>query len=100
MPAYVLIVRERTVNAEAMARYRDLAPRARVGRDMTPLAFYGAHEVLEGDAVEGIAILRFPSMAAAREWYESPLYAEARAHCLQGSQSRVYLVEGVPPVAA
>lgn len=95
MAAYVVIVREHTVDADEMARYREAAPRARVGRDLTPIAFYGSHETLEGEAVEGVAILRFPSMAEALDWYKSPTYAAARAHRLRGSKTRVYLVEGV-----
>lgn len=95
MSAYVVIVREHTHNAQEMALYRERAPAARHGRDLAPVAFYGLHEVLEGEPVEGIAILRFPSMAAAKDWYLSPAYAEARAHRLRGSSSRMYLVEGV-----
>lgn len=95
MSAYIVMLRDRTVNADAMARYRELAPRARTGRELSPIAFYGPHQVLEGDEVEGVAILQFPSMTAAREWYESPEYAQARAERLQGSHSKVFLVEGV-----
>nr|WP_315479429.1 DUF1330 domain-containing protein [uncultured Rhodoferax sp.] len=100
MSAYVVMVRERTTDTEAMARYRELAPRARQGRDMSSVAHYGAHQVLEGEEVEGIAILQFPSMAAAREWYESPEYSEARANRLQGSDTKVCLVEGIAPPSA
>jgi uncharacterized protein (DUF1330 family) len=100
MSAYVVMVRERTTDTEAMARYRELAHRARQGRDMSSVAHYGAHQVLEGEEVEGIAILQFPSMAAAREWYESPEYSQARSHRLRGSDTKVLLVEGIaPPIA-
>lgn len=100
MSAYVVMVRERTTDTDAMARYRERAPLARQGRDMSSVAHYGALQVLEGEAVEGIAILQFPSMAAAREWYESPEYSQARAHRLQGSDTKVFLVEGIaPPIA-
>lgn len=95
MSAYVVMVRERTTDSEAMARYRELAPRARQGREMSSVAYYGSHQVLEGEGVEGIAILQFPSMAAAREWYESPEYSEARTHRMQGSSTKLFLVEGV-----
>ena len=80
MSAYVVMVRERTGDPEAMARYRELAPQARQGRHMSSVVHYGSHQVLEGEEVEGIAILQFASMDAAREWYESPEYAQARAH--------------------
>nr|WP_315474161.1 DUF1330 domain-containing protein [uncultured Rhodoferax sp.] len=100
MSAYVVLVRERTIDTEAMARYREQAPRARQGRDMRSVAHYGLHQALEGEEVEGVAILQFPSMAAAREWYESPEYSQARAHRLQGSDTKVFLVEGIAPPSA
>lgn len=85
----------RLTDAEALDRYRDLAPRARVDHPLEPLAFYGAHEVLEGEPVDGIAILGFPSMDAARAWYRSEAYQTALPHRRQGSFSRMYLVESV-----
>ncbi|MDP3659929.1 DUF1330 domain-containing protein [Phenylobacterium sp.] len=35
------------------------------------------------------------SMAAARAWYESPAYQEARQHGLKGGEVRVLLLEGL-----
>ena len=100
MSAYVVVVRELTTDTEAMARHRKLASKARMGRNMSSVAHYGPHQVLEGQGVEGIAILQFPTMAAAREWYDSPEYSQARTHRLQGSYTKVLLVEGnAPPIA-
>ena len=62
---------------------------------ITPLAFYGPHQVLEGAAAEGVVILSFPDMDAARAWYDSPAYAEARAHRYRAADYRVLMVEGV-----
>jgi uncharacterized protein (DUF1330 family) len=43
------------------------------------LARGGATEVLEGDRVPNrTVILEFPDLAAARAWYDSPAYREAR----------------------
>jgi uncharacterized protein (DUF1330 family) len=95
MTAHVVIVRERTTDPDALARYRDRAPLARAAHSMTSTAFYGPHETLEGDDAEGVAILTFPSMAAARAWYSSPEYQSALPHRLAGSISRVILVAGI-----
>ncbi len=99
MTAYAVIVRERTTDPDALVRYRERAPLAREAHPLTPLAFYGAHDTVEGDAVEGVAILAFPTMAAARAWYASPEYQAALPHRLAGSVSRVFLVAGTdePP---
>jgi uncharacterized protein (DUF1330 family) len=65
------------------------------GHEVKLLAAYGKHEVLEGDATEGVVILEFPSVAAAKAWYDSPEYVEVRKHRFAGSVYRAILVEGV-----
>lgn len=95
MAAYVLLIRERTKDAEEFARYAPKAREARGGHDITPLAFYGAHEVLEGAPVEGVVVLKFPDMDAARAWYNSPAYQDALQHRLAGADYHVMIVEGV-----
>ena len=40
-------------------------------------------------------ILRFPDMAAAREWYNSPEYQDALQHRLKGANYRVFIIEGL-----
>lgn len=94
MTAFAVITRERTTDPDALAEYREKAPLARAKHPATPLAFYGPHAVLEGEPVEGVAILSFPTMAAARAWYSSPEYQAALPHRQRGSVSRVLLVAG------
>ena len=100
MSAYAVIIRDRTVDAGELELYKQKAPAAREGHDLTPLAFYGAYEVLEGESIEGAVILRFPSMEAARAWYNSPTYREALPHRLRGTQSRAFFIEGTDTEAA
>ncbi|GEK51832.1 DUF1330 domain-containing protein [Vreelandella venusta] len=95
MPAYIVLTREHTHDAKEMEQYASKAKAAREGHDPQPLAFYGDFEVLEGSAMEGAVILRFPDMAAARAWYESPAYQDARKHRFQGADYRVFLVDGI-----
>lgn len=101
MTAYVVIVRERTTDPDALQRYRDRAPLARESHALVPLAFYGPHDALEGEDAEGVAILGFESTAAARAWYASRQYQAALPHRLAGSVSRVFLVAGTdePPIS-
>lgn len=94
MSAYVVFIRENTTDAAEMEQYAQTAPAARTGHDITRIAFYGRLDVLEGDAPEGVAIFRFPDMAAARAWYESQAYQKARQHRLKGAKYRLLLVEG------
>ena len=61
------------------------------------LAFYGAHEALEGPKADGIVILEFDDMDHARAWHGSHAYQEAMKHRQLGADYRVLLVEGVKP---
>jgi uncharacterized protein (DUF1330 family) len=95
MAAYVILMRERMKNPDEFATYAKMAPAAREGHDLTPLAFYGALTPLEGDPADGVVILQFPDTAAARAWYESPAYQAALVHRKLGADYRVMIVEGV-----
>ena len=66
MPAYVIFIKNRTRDAEALKVYGQKAGAARGEHKITPLAFYGPLEVLEGDSAEGVVLLQFPDKAAAR----------------------------------
>ncbi|MCA0891793.1 DUF1330 domain-containing protein [Qipengyuania flava] len=94
MSAFVVFIRETVTDPAELDRYRELTPAAREAHPLEPLAFYGTHEVLEGEPVDGVAILAFSSMEAARAWYESPEYREALPHRLRGATGKMYLAEG------
>ena len=95
MTAYVIFIRDGIKDANEMATYGQKAGAARGDHPITPLAFYGRQEVLEGPQVEGAVILQFPSFAEAQAWYRSPAYQEALQHRLAGAEYRVMIVEGV-----
>ncbi|MNG40076.1 hypothetical protein D3C84_1285070 [compost metagenome] len=56
--------------------------------------------MIEGPAVEGAAILEFPSFEEAKTWYYSPAYQDAVKHRLQGGTYRGIIVEGVSAAAS
>lgn len=95
MSAYVIFVRDRITDPAEFSNYEQRAPAASVGHPVTPLAFYGALDTLEGPRVDGAVVLSFPTVADARAWYESPLYQEALTHRLKGAEYRVFIVEGI-----
>lgn len=95
MPAYAVFTRERTTNQSELDIYGPLAGASLAGHPITPLAFYGDFQMLEGDPIEGAVILEFPTMAEARAWYDSPAYQEAVAHRHAGSDYRVFIIEGL-----
>jgi uncharacterized protein (DUF1330 family) len=56
----------------------------------------GASEVIEGGPpAKMIVVLEFPSMAAARGWYDSADYAEARAISKSALRRRLIFVKGI-----
>lgn len=95
MTAYALFIRDLTRNPDEMATYTAKAGPSLAGHPAQVLAAYGNQEILEGPGVEGVVIVEFPSMEAARAWYESPAYREAREHRFRGADYRAILVEGL-----
>ncbi|MDP1630067.1 MAG: DUF1330 domain-containing protein [Caulobacter sp.] len=95
MTAYVILIRDRMIDADEFAVYGQKARPAREGHAITPLAFYGRQEVLEGPEVEGAVILQFPTFEDAQAWYRSPAYQAALQHRLKGADYRVMIVDGV-----
>jgi uncharacterized protein (DUF1330 family) len=94
MVAYGVFTRERTTNQAELDTYARKAPGAAKGHNLSFLALYGKHEVLEGPTMEGAAVLRFPTIEEARRWYDSPAYQEAAKHRHAGAEYRVFIVEG------
>lgn len=95
MSAYVVMMREHTIDQAEMDTYASQAPLAREGHSITPLARYGALNILEGPLFEGCLIHRFPTVSEAEAWYHSPQYQQAARHRHQGAQYRVFIVEGI-----
>lgn len=93
MGAMIIFIRERVRDVPEMETYGGLAGATLAGHAATPRAFYGACETLEGAPVEGAVIVEFPDMAAARAWYDSPAYTEARKHRHLGADYRVFITE-------
>jgi uncharacterized protein (DUF1330 family) len=99
MPAYIVFTRIRTRNPAELKLYAAQAPAFMAGHTVKRHANFGPCEVLEGPGVEGVAILEFASVEAAKAWYESPAYQEASRHRYLGGDYSAIVVEGLAPVA-
>ncbi len=95
MSAYIIFTREKLRDAEEFGTYGKMAGTTLAGHEGKPLAFYGPCETLEGAAVEGVVVIEFPTMDAAKAWYDSPAYQEARTHRLLGADYRVVITQGL-----
>ena len=95
MSAYVIFVRDKMHDPEEFKVYSRKAGSARGGHPLKAHVFYGALETLEGSPADGVVVVEFPDKAAARAWYDSPAYQEAKAHRQKAADYRVLLVEGL-----
>ena len=58
----------------------------------------GAHETVEGAEIgEWTSVVRFPTMEAARAFWNDPDYQRVAPIHRSGSESHVVLIDGVPP---
>jgi uncharacterized protein (DUF1330 family) len=93
--AYV-IVDVRSTDPARAARYRELSGPSVERHHGRFLARGGAVEVLEGDwEPERLVVIEFDTPDAARAWYESDDYAEARAVREGAGTWRMVVVAGV-----
>ena len=95
MSAYLIFVREKTLDAAELEIYWREVRATFAGHEVKVLAAYGAHEDLGGTPTEGTVIAEFPGMQAAKAWYDSPAYAAVREHRFKGAIYRGLLVAGV-----
>jgi uncharacterized protein (DUF1330 family) len=95
MSAYLVFTREKTIDRKELEIYWEKIHATFAGHTVKLLASYGAYEDLEGPPTEGTVIAEFPSMEAAKAWYDSPAYREVREHRIRGAIYRGILVQGV-----
>jgi uncharacterized protein (DUF1330 family) len=94
MSAYIIFLKEQTTDPEALKTYSAMTAAAASGHPIELFSAYEHHEVLEGNDLEGVVLVKFPTVAAAREWYDSPAYQKALPHRLAGAVWRAVLFEG------
>ncbi|MBX9654827.1 DUF1330 domain-containing protein [bacterium] len=95
MPAYVVFMREKTLEQSELEKYWEKVKGSLDGRPIKVLAAYGKHLTLEGPEVEGVVIAEFPTFEEASDWYNSAAYQEAAQHRYLGAVYRGLIVQGV-----
>lgn len=97
MPAYALFIRENTIDQSELDIYASLVPASLKSHSPRILAAYGEQEVVEGPPSEGVVLVEFPTLEAAKSWYHSPEYQAAAQHRLKGATYRGILFAGIEP---
>jgi uncharacterized protein (DUF1330 family) len=95
MSAYAIFIRDKTKDQAELDAYGPKAQASLAGHPVKILAAYGRQEVLEGPQAEGVVIVEFPTLEAAKEWYNSPAYREAREYRFRGADYHAVIVEGL-----
>jgi len=92
-----IIVDMQITDMDQYKQYMASAPESVVLFGGEYLARGGQLEVMEGDWQPGrMAVLRFPSFAAAKSWYTGEMYARARAKRVGATQFfNMVLLEGI-----
>ncbi len=99
MPAY-LLANITVTDPQRYQAYRDQVPAVIAQYGGRYIVRAGAVHPLEGDlGLDRCVVLEFPSLAAARRFYDSPEYAPLLKLRLATTRSHVALVEGVAPPA-
>lgn len=94
MPAYVIVLMEEISDPGALDEYRRLALPALAEREVAFRIRRGEFEVREGDPIESVVMLEFPTMSDARAWYDSPEYQAALAERRKGVKCHVIMAQG------
>ncbi|MGE0534013.1 MAG: DUF1330 domain-containing protein [Pirellulales bacterium] len=95
MAAYLVFLREQTLDKSELELYWQQAPATLEGQPIKVLASYGRHVTLEGPEREGVVIAEFPTLEDARAWYDSPAYQQAAQHRFRGAVYCGLIVEGI-----
>jgi uncharacterized protein (DUF1330 family) len=94
MPAYI-IVEVKVNDPVEYDNYKKLTPGTLEPFGGKFIVRGGATQTLEGEwNPERMVVLEFPDAAAARGWWESPRYCEAKEIRYRTAESKMLLVEG------
>ena len=91
MSAYVVFTRTKTIDQKELEKYRTGIKATMKDHPIEVLVADGKHEVLEGDPIEGMVIVKFPSVKAAKDWIYSELTKTGRS--ITGSLLRCQLTD-------
>jgi uncharacterized protein (DUF1330 family) len=95
MPAYVIVDVE-IHDPERYEEYKRLTPASIHAYDGKFVVRGGRCESLEADwKPQRVVVLEFPTLERAKEWWNSPEYAPAKALRHATANSRMLVVEGV-----
>jgi uncharacterized protein (DUF1330 family) len=95
MPAYVIALNRSVHDLQKLQAYWKASGPTLAGRGAKVLSVYTPFAALESmGPLEGIVLIEFPDMAAAKAWYESPAYQKAKQHRDGAADGEFFIVDG------
>ncbi|MBR0799360.1 DUF1330 domain-containing protein [Bradyrhizobium jicamae] len=95
MPAYMIALNRRVHDRQKLEAYWKAAGPTFEGRGSKSLSVYTPLVPLElMDQLEGVVLIEFPDVAAAKAWYESPAYQKARQHRDGAADTEFFIIDG------
>jgi uncharacterized protein (DUF1330 family) len=99
MSAYMITFIKKVKNREAFEEYRRLGVSSLDGTNAVLRVMPGAVETLEGDRVEMVAVVEFPTAEELKAWYYSPQYQDLVRRRLAAADCQAVLVQGVAAIS-
>jgi len=96
MSAYIIFIREKTLDKSELEQYWAKIGATFAGHPITVLTANSKPVVLMGPEVEAAVIAEFPGIADAEKWYRSDAYQAAAVHSYNGAVYTGIIVEGIP----
>ena len=99
LAAFLIVEINGVCDEATYARYREEVSANLAAAGGQYLVRGGEVEVLEGNWRPGrVIVVRFDSMQAARDWWNSPAYAELKSMRQRSTNTKMVIVEGLPNV--
>jgi uncharacterized protein (DUF1330 family) len=96
MPAYFIAFRDKMHDAARYGAYAQKAmPTIAARPGAKVIVGNGALTKVEGELPDGVVIIEFPDVAAAKAWYESDAYQAVVGERLAVTEGRAVIVEGL-----
>ena len=97
-PVYMVYICHSVSDRVMLEKYWSSIGPTLAGQPIKVFAAYTPYEVLEGENVLGVFVAEWPSMDAAKAWYDGPGYAAIRHLRMDNARYTGVLVEaGVAP---
>ena len=96
MNGYVIFYVEEISDPDQLEKYKQAAHPTLKAAGGKVVAAYGRQEVVEGESLAGVVMIKFDNYENARDWYRSAAYQEAKELRKFAARTHAIIIEGRP----